>query len=102
MQKVLDDIAQNGIPADALNSALDQQEEAQQFTREEVFVGFAYAGDPLACVGREDVITGLRSDQTYFKSLAAEWRDSPYHTGCSAHTSRPRTDAGSGHGYRGS
>ena len=80
MQKVLDDIAQNGIPADALNSALDQQEEAQQFTREEVFVGFAYAGDPLACVGREDVITGLRSDQTYFKSLAAEWRDSPYQT----------------------
>ena len=80
MQKALDDIAQNGIPADALNSALDQQEEAQQFTREEVFVGFAYAGDPLACVGREDVITGLRSDQTYFKSLAAEWKDSPYQT----------------------
>ena len=80
MQKALDDVAQNGIPSDALNSALDQQEEAQQFGREEVFMGFAYAGDPLACVGRADVITGLRSDQDYFKALAAEWRDSPYQT----------------------
>lgn len=80
MQKALDDVAQNGIPSDALNSALDQQEEAQQFGREEVFMGFTYAGDPLACVGRADVITGLRSDQAYFKSLAAEWRDSPYQT----------------------
>ena len=67
MQKALDDVAQNGIPSDALNSALDQQEEAQQFGREEVFMGFTYAGDPLACVGRADVITGLRSDQDYFK-----------------------------------
>ncbi|MFQ6841202.1 MAG: insulinase family protein, partial [Agathobaculum sp.] len=80
MQKALDDVAQNGIPADALNSALDQQEEAQQFGREEVFMGFTYAGDPLACVGRADVITGLRSDQAYFKALAAEWRDSQYQT----------------------
>lgn len=80
MQKALDDVAQNGIQSDALNSALDQQEEAQQFGREEVFMGFTYAGDPLACVGRADVITGLRSDQAYFKSLAAEWRDSPYQT----------------------
>ena len=43
-------------------------------------MGFTYAGDPLACVGRADVITGLRSDQDYFKSLAAEWRDSQYQT----------------------
>lgn len=80
MQKALDDVAQNGIPSDALNNALDQQEEAQQFGREEVFMGFTYAGDPLACVGRADVITGLRSDQDYFKALAAEWKDSPYQT----------------------
>ena len=80
MQKALDDIAQNGIPADALNNALDQQEEAQQFGREEIFMGFTYAGDPLACVGRADVITGLRSDQDYFKALAAEWQGSPYQT----------------------
>ena len=80
MQKALDDVAQNGIPSDALNNALDQQEEAQQFGREEVFMGFTYAGDPLACVGRADVITGLRSDQEYFKALAAEWRDSQYQT----------------------
>lgn len=80
MQQALDDVAQNGIPSDTLNSALDQQEEAQQFGREEVFMGFTYAGDPLACVGRADVITGLRNDQAYFKALAAEWRDSPYQT----------------------
>ena len=80
MQQVLADIAQNGIPSDMLNDALDQQEEAQQFGREEVFTGFAYAEDPLACVGRADVITGLRNDPDYFKTLAAEWMDSPYQT----------------------
>lgn len=80
MQQVLADIAQNGIPSDMLNDALDQQEEAQQFGREEVFTGFAYAEDPLACVGRADVITGLRNDPEYFKTLAAEWMDSPYQT----------------------
>lgn len=80
MQQALDDVAQNGIPSDTLNGALDQQAEAQQFGREEVFMGFTYAGDPLACVGRADVITGLRNDQAYFKALAAEWRDSPYQT----------------------
>ncbi len=80
MQQVLADIAQNGISSDMLNDALDQQEEAQQFGREEVFTGFAYAEDPLACVGRADVITGLRNDPDYFKTLAAEWMDSPYQT----------------------
>lgn len=80
MQQVLADIAQNGIPSDMLNDALDQQKEAQQFGREEVFMGFAYAEDPLACVGRADVITGLRNDPDYFKTLAAEWMDSPYQT----------------------
>lgn len=80
MQQVLADIAQNGIPSDMLNDALDQQEEAQQFGREEVFTGFAYAEDPLACVGRVDVITGLRNDPEYFKTLAAEWKDSAYQT----------------------
>lgn len=80
MQQVLADIAQNDIPSDMLNDALDQQEEAQQFGREEVFTGFAYAEDPLACVGRADVITGLRNDPDYFKILAAEWMDSPYQT----------------------
>ena len=78
MQQVLVDIAQNGIPSDMLNDALDQQEEAQQFGREEVFMGFAYANDPLACVGRAEVIDSLRSDPDYFKALAAEWMDSPY------------------------
>lgn len=80
MQQVLADIAQNGIPADMLNDALDQQEEAQQFGCEEVFMGFAYADDPLACVGRAEVIDSLRSDPDYFKALAVEWRDSPYQT----------------------
>ncbi len=80
MQQVLADIAQNGIPSDMLNDALDQQEEAQQFGREEVFTGFAYAEDPLACVGRADVITGLRNDPEYFKTLATEWMDSSYQT----------------------
>ena len=80
MQQALADIAQNGIPSNMLNDALDQQEEAQQFGREEVFTGFAYAEDPLACVGRADVITGLRNDPDYFKTLAAEWMDSPYQT----------------------
>lgn len=80
MQQVLADIAQNGIPSDMLNDALDQQEEAQQFGREEVFTGFAYAENPLACVGRADVITGLRNDPDYFKTLAAEWMDSSYQT----------------------
>ncbi|WP_125114909.1 S-layer homology domain-containing protein [Agathobaculum sp. Marseille-P7918] len=80
MQQVLADIAQNGIPSDMLNDALDQQEEAQQFGREEVFTGFAYAEKPLACVGRADVITGLRNDPDYFKTLAAEWMDSSYQT----------------------
>lgn len=80
MQQVLADIAQNGIPSDMLNDALDQQEEAQQFGREEVFTGFAYAENPLACVGRADVITGLRNDPEYFKTLAAEWMDSSYQT----------------------
>ena len=80
MQQALADIAQNGIPADMLNDALGQQEEAQQFGREEVFMGFAYANDPLACVGRAEVISGLRNDPDYFKALAAEWMDSPYQT----------------------
>ncbi|HIX90385.1 MAG TPA: hypothetical protein H9845_05770 [Candidatus Agathobaculum pullicola] len=80
LQQVIADIAQNGIPADMLDDALDQQEAAQPFGREEVFTGFAYANDPLVCVGRAEVISGLRNDPDYFKALAAEWRDSPYQT----------------------
>lgn len=73
MQNTLDDIARNGLATYMLSDALEQQAEVQQFGQEEVFVGFAYANDLLVCVGRQYVIDGLRADQAYFKSLAAEW-----------------------------
>ena len=39
-QKLLEDAAQNGFPTALLDEALDQQQKAQQFAREEVFMGF--------------------------------------------------------------
>lgn len=80
--------------------ALDQQQKAQQFAREEVFMGFTYAGDPFACIDRSDVIADLRQDMSYFKSLAAELRDSKFQTivisgnGAAKHSiPEPRLDA---------
>ncbi|MDO4270300.1 MAG: S-layer homology domain-containing protein [Eubacteriales bacterium] len=79
-QGLLDNAARNGLSADALRHALDVQADAQQFGKEEAFTGFAYGGDPLACIGRQDAIKALRNDGAYFKTLAAEWRDSKYQT----------------------
>lgn len=99
-QKLLEDAAQNGFPTALLDEALDQQQKAQQFAREEVFMGFTYAGDPFACIDRSDVIADLRQDMSYFKSLAAEWRDSKFQTivisgnGAAKHSiPEPRLDA---------
>lgn len=79
-QKLLDQAAQNGVPAEKLNKLLDQQKEWQQFGREEIFYGFAYENDPLACIGRMDAIDALKNDRQTFQKLAAGWRDSPYQT----------------------
>lgn len=79
-QKLLDEVAQNGIPSDRLNKLLDQQKTWQQFGREEIFTGFAYGGDPLACIDRLDVIDKLKTDTQIYKTLAAEWRTGKYQT----------------------
>lgn len=79
-QALLGETAKNGVPADMLTKVIGWQEDAQQFGREEVFMGFAYGNDPFAGIGRKDAIESLAGDQTYFKALAADWRDSRYQT----------------------
>lgn len=79
-QALLGETAQNGVPADMLTKVIGWQKDAQQFGREEVFMGFAYGNDPFAGVGRKDAIESLVGDQAYFKALAADWRDSKYQT----------------------
>lgn len=77
---LLADTVRGGIPAGKLGELLDDQKNAQQFGREEIFNGFAYGGDPFACIGRAQTIDALKNEGAYFKTLAAEWRDTNYQT----------------------
>ncbi|MDY3619399.1 S-layer homology domain-containing protein [Agathobaculum sp.] len=77
---LLADAVKNGIPAEKRDELLEDQKNAQQFGREEIFNGFAYGGDPFACIGRAQTIDALKNENAYFQTLAAEWRDTSYQT----------------------
>ena len=77
---LLDEIARDGLDEKTQTQAVDSQKREQQFGSEEIFQGFAYGGDPFACLGRSAVLEALKKDNGYFKTLAAEWRDTPYQT----------------------
>ncbi|WP_281693327.1 S-layer homology domain-containing protein [Agathobaculum desmolans] len=80
VEQALREIVQNGIDEAALHTAVDDQQNARQLGREDIFMGFVYDDDPFAGLDQSDVFEDLRHDQAYFKELAQEWLDSPYQT----------------------